>query len=88
MTYYVGKLTVGAKPGVNVQTADYYTMSDFSSWGIPGSLELKPEITAPGGNIYSCRMAAATRICPVPPWPLPRLPVWPLWWPSTSAPTS
>lgn len=25
---------------------------------------------------------------PVPPWPLPRLPVWPLWWPSTSAPTS
>lgn len=52
-TFYVGKLTVGAKPGVNVQTADYYTMSDFSSWGIPGSLELKPEITAPGGNIYS-----------------------------------
>ncbi len=30
-----------------------YTMSDFSSWGVPGSLELKPEITAPGGNIYS-----------------------------------
>ena len=29
------------------------TMSDFSSWGVPGSLELKPEITAPGGNIYS-----------------------------------
>ena len=28
-------------------------MSDFSSWGVPGSLELKPEITAPGGNIYS-----------------------------------
>ena len=44
---------MGAKPGVNVQTADYYTMSDFSSWGIPGSLEMKPEITAPGGNIYS-----------------------------------
>ena len=53
VTYYVGKITVGAKPGVNVQTADYYTMSDFSSWGVPGSLELKPEITAPGGNIYS-----------------------------------
>ena len=29
------------------------TMSDFSSWGMPGTLELKPEITAPGGNIYS-----------------------------------
>ena len=31
---------------------DYY-LSSFSSWGMPGSLELKPEITAPGGNIYS-----------------------------------
>ena len=29
------------------------TMSDFSSWGTTGDLELKPEITAPGGNIYS-----------------------------------
>ncbi len=28
-------------------------ISDFSSWGIPGSLIMKPEITAPGGNIYS-----------------------------------
>ena len=36
VTYYVGKLTVGAKPGVNVQTADYYTMSDFSYGGVPG----------------------------------------------------
>ena len=31
----------------------FYEMSDFSSWGIPDSLEMKPEITAPGGNIYS-----------------------------------
>ncbi len=30
-----------------------YTMSDFSSWGVPGNLSLKPEITAPGGNIWS-----------------------------------
>ena len=30
-----------------------YEMSSFSSWGIPGSLEMKPEITAPGGNIWS-----------------------------------
>ena len=29
------------------------TMSDFSSWGTTGDLELKPEITAPGGSIYS-----------------------------------
>lgn len=28
-------------------------MSGFSSWGVPGSLLLKPEITAPGGSIYS-----------------------------------
>ncbi len=28
-------------------------MSDFSSWGTTPSLELKPEITAPGGQIYS-----------------------------------
>lgn len=28
-------------------------MSDFSSWGATGNLTMKPEITAPGGNIYS-----------------------------------
>ena len=28
-------------------------MSDYSSWGVPSNLELKPEITAPGGEIYS-----------------------------------
>ncbi|MFJ7729585.1 S8 family serine peptidase [Neobacillus sp. NPDC097160] len=28
-------------------------MTDFSSWGTTPSLEMKPEITAPGGNIYS-----------------------------------
>lgn len=28
-------------------------MSEFSSWGTTPSLELKPEITAPGGEIYS-----------------------------------
>lgn len=30
-----------------------YQMSSFTSWGAGPSLELKPEITAPGGNIYS-----------------------------------
>lgn len=30
-----------------------YTPSSFSSWGVPGNLDLKPEITAPGGNIWS-----------------------------------
>lgn len=28
-------------------------MSDFSSWGTAPGLEMKPEITAPGGNIFS-----------------------------------
>ena len=28
-------------------------MSDFSSWGVSPNLDLKPEIAAPGGNIYS-----------------------------------
>ncbi|MEG1139410.1 MAG: S8 family serine peptidase [Lachnospiraceae bacterium] len=28
-------------------------MSSFSSWGVTPDLQLKPEITAPGGNIYS-----------------------------------
>ena len=31
----------------------YVAMSDFSSWGPLPSLSLKPEITAPGGSIYS-----------------------------------
>ena len=33
--------------------ATQMTMSDFSSWGVSPNLELKPEITAPGGQIYS-----------------------------------
>ncbi len=52
-TVYEGTLTVFNKLGVNYNVADGYTMSDFSSYGVPGSLDLKPEITAPGGNIYS-----------------------------------
>ncbi len=28
-------------------------LSDFSSWGTTGALTIKPEITAPGGSIYS-----------------------------------
>lgn len=34
---------------------DTIVMSEFSSWGVPGDLTLKPEITAPGGYIYSTR---------------------------------
>ena len=32
-------------------TGGEITMSYFSAWGAPGDLTLKPEITAPGGNI-------------------------------------
>lgn len=28
-------------------------MSDFSNWGINTEMDIKPELTAPGGNIYS-----------------------------------
>ncbi|MBQ7670917.1 MAG: S8 family serine peptidase [Clostridia bacterium] len=51
--YYTGKMTMPTETEVHYSDSDYYEMSDFSSWGVPGSLELKPEITAPGGNIYS-----------------------------------
>ena len=51
--YLTGTMTVSNTIGLGWFGSDYYTMSDFSSWGVPGSLELKPEITAPGGNIYS-----------------------------------
>lgn len=52
ITYYTGKVTI-SKQAIVTEGSGTYTMSDFSSWGVPGSLELKPEITAPGGNIYS-----------------------------------
>lgn len=57
-TVYFGTLTVGSDVGSAI-TADHVTMSSFSSWGVPGSLTLKPEITAPGGSIYSVNGAIA-----------------------------
>ena len=53
ISYYTGKIFVGNTVSAVAYDSYFYTMSDFSSWGVPGSLELKPEITAPGGNIYS-----------------------------------
>ncbi len=50
---YTGKVVVSSKETTNYNAPDGYLMSDFSSWGVPGDLTLKPEITAPGGNIYS-----------------------------------
>ena len=53
LNIYTGTLKVMNKVMTDHNAPDGYTMSDFSSWGVPGDLALKPEITAPGGNIYS-----------------------------------
>ncbi len=51
--YYTGTMTVSDGVGCSQFNSKFYTMSKFSSWGVPGSLEMKPEITTPGGSIYS-----------------------------------
>ena len=58
--YRTGTLTVSDTIGLGQFNSEFDTMSTFSSWGVPGSLELKPEITAPGGNIYSLNGMDAT----------------------------
>ena len=47
------------------------TMSDFSAWGVTADLQLAPDVTAPGGNIYSCytdgnygTMSGTSMACP------------------------
>ena len=40
-------------PGKVVAPSTKYSMSAFSSWGVTPDLRLKPEVAAPGGNIYS-----------------------------------
>ena len=40
-------------PGKVVPPSSKYSMSAFSSWGVTPDLRLKPEVAAPGGNIYS-----------------------------------
>ena len=53
--YYAADEGEIALLNVSAHGADFgeQIMSDFSSWGVPGSLELKPDITAPGGMIWS-----------------------------------
>jgi lactocepin len=53
-TVYTGKVEVTStlQTGVTMDRSEA-TISSFSSWGVPGSLIMKPEITAPGGSIYS-----------------------------------
>ena len=50
---YVGEITVNDVVISEYSDSEYKTMSDFSSWGGNGALTIKPEITAPGGNIWS-----------------------------------
>ncbi|MBQ7602121.1 MAG: S8 family serine peptidase, partial [Lachnospiraceae bacterium] len=53
-TYYTGSVTVtNTTQSGTTTTRDKAEITDFSSWGVPGSLLMKPEITAPGGDIYS-----------------------------------
>ena len=53
-TCYTGTINISAATTSDVYvTRDDVSICDFSSWGVPGSLLMKPEITAPGGNIYS-----------------------------------
>ena len=53
-TYYTGTIEVTRDVEISHTTdrSDTY-ITDFSSWGVPGSLVMKPEITAPGGDIWS-----------------------------------
>ena len=53
-TYYTGSVEVTDTliTSVSVKREDA-EITEFSSWGVPGSLIMKPEIAAPGGNIYS-----------------------------------
>ena len=39
--------------GKTITPNSNYSMSDFSSWGVSPDLRLKPEVSAPGGSIYS-----------------------------------
>jgi len=45
-------------------------VSDFSSWGLDGELRIKPDIGAPGGNIYSTypQEMGSYSICNVIAW--------------------
>ena len=54
-TYWYGNVPTEEQiPWVDTfPAADAYTMSDFSSWGPAPNLAIKPEISAPGGNIIS-----------------------------------
>ena len=62
-------LPITAETGVPSMNAGL--MSDFSCWGVTPDLQLMPDVTAPGGNIYSCTndgtygtMSGTSMACP------------------------
>ena len=64
VNYYTGTLILnGGAVSIQQQNGTRATakISDFSSWGVPGSLLMKPEITAPGGDIWSVLGAHKTK---------------------------
>ncbi len=60
ITYYTGSVQVTTATVTEVTDRAEAEITDFSSWGVPGSLIMKPEITAPGGDIYSVYGTAKT----------------------------
>lgn len=50
---YGGKVLIKGGVQIMQNTADAYKPSSFTSWGTTEDLGLKPEIIAPGGNIWS-----------------------------------
>ena len=50
---FANAFTVASVGGANYNANGRYSMSSFSSWGVPSDLSLKPEIAAPGGSILS-----------------------------------
>ncbi|QKE74850.1 S8 family serine peptidase [Arthrobacter citreus] len=48
-----GSGTIHVNQTAKNESPEMGRMTSFTSWGVTPSLELKPEITAPGGNIYS-----------------------------------
>lgn len=51
--YYKGTLNLTHETVIYIDDSGFYNMSDYSSYGPTSNLTLKPEISAPGGNIYS-----------------------------------
>ncbi|MGG1678707.1 S8 family serine peptidase [Neobacillus sp. NRS-1170] len=52
-TIAAGHTTLHVNQTASSESPEMGRMTSFTSWGVTPDLHLKPEITAPGGNIYS-----------------------------------